>query len=386
MATDGMTASERRRCTLLFEHLGLTDRSKITFLSSLLHKMFETTTILDQHLAEHGASVHSAVSRMHVSENPQEPPSHRWIRVVDRLGFFTDAYDHAERIVDAIAGANAVMLGNFKVTGKKGAEDSAQLLSGCVTASYKNATTTGDPSPHRDRRKAAVPAVGVVVSVGGRVNEAAVAVIANGLGGPAAGGAAGSTTGAQSKGIGVPGGEGAGAPPCDTINGKAPIPRRGKVGSATADHPAHSNEARSLFQDGLEPEEPPPIASKIPSENIFDRQPVVDPRSTAIAVVSSVLKVAANRENGRNVLRQLLVDSLLGLARSGPRAPPMPPRSLSPTGTNRLGGDLSPTLPPLGTLAAALHPVRRAGTARWIVAVKITSLHSLLRELSIKAG
>jgi len=45
--------------------------------------------------------------------------------------------------VDAIAGANAVMLGNFKVTGKKGAEDSAQLLSGCATASYKNATTTG---------------------------------------------------------------------------------------------------------------------------------------------------------------------------------------------------------------------------------------------------
>jgi len=165
-----------------------------------------------------------------------------------------------------------------------------------------------------------------------------VAVIANGLGGPAAGGAAGSMTGAQSKGIGVPGGGGAGAPPCDTINGKAPVPRRGKVGSATADHPAHSNEARSLFQDGLEPEQPPPIASKIPSENIFDRQPVVDPRSTAIAVVSSVLKVAANRENGRNVLRQLLVDSLLGLARSGPRAPPMPPRSLCPTGTNRLGG------------------------------------------------
>jgi len=99
-AMDGMTASESRRCTLLFEHLGLTDRSKITFLSSLLHKMFEATTILDQHLAEHGASVHSAVSRMLASENLQEPPSHRWIRVVDRLGFFTDAYDHAERIVN----------------------------------------------------------------------------------------------------------------------------------------------------------------------------------------------------------------------------------------------------------------------------------------------
>jgi len=199
------------------------------------------------------------------------------------------------------------MLGNSKVTGKKGAEDGAQLLSGGATASYKNATTTGgdgsvaavgrpqDPSPDRDRREAAVPAVKVVVSVGGSVNEAAVAVIANGPGGPAAGGAAGSTTGAQSKGIGVPGGGGAGAPPCDTTNGKAPIPRRSKVVSATADHPAHSNEARGLFQDGLEREEPPRIAGKIPSENIFDRQPVVDPPSSAIAVDSSVLKVAANR-------------------------------------------------------------------------------------------
>lgn len=103
------------------------------------------------------------------------------------------------------------------------------------------------------------------------------------------------------------------------------------------------------------------------------------------------------------MLRQLPVDSLLGLARSGPRTPPMPPRSLSPTGTPadweevmRLSlrwwsfwcslHDLSPAIPPLGTLAAALHPVRRAGTAQWIVAVKMTSLHSLLRELSIKAG
>lgn len=37
---------------------------------------------------------------MVVSENPREPPSHRWIRVLDRLGFFSDGDKHAERIVN----------------------------------------------------------------------------------------------------------------------------------------------------------------------------------------------------------------------------------------------------------------------------------------------
>jgi len=94
----------------------------MTFLFLFLRNLYDAASKLDLHLAPYGTALHCAVSRMVVSTNPQEAPTHRWIRVVDRLGFFTDArspericnlslafaYRHLE--ADALAEANALLL------------------------------------------------------------------------------------------------------------------------------------------------------------------------------------------------------------------------------------------------------------------------------------
>jgi len=83
-----------------FDVLGITDAVKVSYLSTLLRLFYEAATKLDMHLAPHGASLHSAVSRIITSANPTEAPRHRWIRVVHRLGFFTDKDLHAQRVVN----------------------------------------------------------------------------------------------------------------------------------------------------------------------------------------------------------------------------------------------------------------------------------------------
>jgi len=83
-----------------FDILGITDAVKVAYLSTLLRLFYEAATKLDTHLAPHGACLHSALSRIITSTSPNEPPRHRWIRVVDRLGFFTDKDLHAQRIVN----------------------------------------------------------------------------------------------------------------------------------------------------------------------------------------------------------------------------------------------------------------------------------------------
>jgi len=86
--------------TEFFEVLGITDATKVSYLSTLLRHFYEAAVKLDGLLAPHGACLHSAVSRMYSSGNPHEPPRHRWIRVVDRLGVFTEKDAHAQRIVN----------------------------------------------------------------------------------------------------------------------------------------------------------------------------------------------------------------------------------------------------------------------------------------------
>jgi len=81
-------ASDRHLFLQFFNHLGIEDEVQLVFLSTMLRNVFDTTSKLDRHLAKYGASLHCAVSRMVVSKNPREAPSHRWIRVLDRLGFF----------------------------------------------------------------------------------------------------------------------------------------------------------------------------------------------------------------------------------------------------------------------------------------------------------
>jgi len=91
-------AKEPEEDALFLESLGITDTPKVSFLASLLRDVYETSAKLDLHLKPHGASFHSAISRLLTTDIPHDVPSLFWIRVVDRMGFFTDGDDHAERI------------------------------------------------------------------------------------------------------------------------------------------------------------------------------------------------------------------------------------------------------------------------------------------------
>ncbi|OSX79366.1 hypothetical protein BU14_0079s0010 [Porphyra umbilicalis] len=106
-----------------FRSLRLTNNTKVAFLGRQLQTFYEIATTLDEHLNPTGAALHTAISRMCLPDNPLHAPHHRWIRVHDRLGFFSDEDEHSSRIVnvglsyayrhkelDAIADANALQL------------------------------------------------------------------------------------------------------------------------------------------------------------------------------------------------------------------------------------------------------------------------------------
>ncbi|GAB0496772.1 hypothetical protein MMPV_008088 [Pyropia vietnamensis] len=121
------SAAEQRLYVQFFHQLDRTDQKKPPFLCVLLQSLYDAATKMDLHLAPYGAALHCAVSRMVVSANPEEAPTHRWNRVVDRLRLFADANAHSERIVniglayayrhleaDALAEANALLLRRAK--------------------------------------------------------------------------------------------------------------------------------------------------------------------------------------------------------------------------------------------------------------------------------
>lgn len=83
-----------------FQTLSILDVQKVQILARHLHSLYDQTTKLDRQLAPTGAVIHIAVSRMCEAENALAAPQHRWIREFDLLGFFSDALDHACRIVD----------------------------------------------------------------------------------------------------------------------------------------------------------------------------------------------------------------------------------------------------------------------------------------------
>lgn len=116
-------ANVRAEYLRFFEALGVVEPANIHTLERLLHTFFEVAMQLDSHLASVGATLHAAVSRMTEMDNPAAPPRHRWIRIIDRLGFFPDHDQHAKRIikmrlayayrhkeVDLVTAANALHL------------------------------------------------------------------------------------------------------------------------------------------------------------------------------------------------------------------------------------------------------------------------------------
>jgi len=423
-AEPGTNAAERRLYVQFFQHLGITEQKNMTFLCSLLRNLYDAASKLDLHLAPYGAALHCAVSRMVVSTNPQEAPTHRWIRVVDRLGFFTDANSHSERIVnlglafayrhleaDALAEANALLLRKSQPASNQQVAPTAGALprGGAVVS-----TTTDDPAAAA-RRVELEPGE---MDRGGDDGEQLVpmegrVISANGLAGELAG-RNGSLVGDGREGEGLlpPGGMVVSttilAP--GSSRGAGDARRSGASGSAGAGDDADDADSSSIHEAAgagaaADVDDTEVIDDgdswTIPPYALFDEQPTVQPSASAVKVVVSVLRTVMDKPDGKDVLRKLLIDGLLCLARS--RLEPPPAGTTRPTGAKaeadaiwrmcrawwphwKAPQDLGSTKPPDGTLAFLLNRKRLAASSRWAILVNMTGTNSALEDLSVKTS
>jgi len=379
MADAELSSTERRLYVSFLENLGIFDDKQNVFLASLLRNVFEASFQLDFHLAPHGAALHSAVSRMQVSENPQEAPTHRWIRVVDRLGFFSDNNSHAERVVnvglafayrhlevDAVAKSNALLLAKAQPTAAHAVdEDDCPKLppGGTVVASTRAGGTDGsggtggagdelDELPPIDlplgqtgeEEEAALPPGGLSFSNLPPLSDGEMANGAGFFGGPTTSVGGSIATAALIGGDGAA--KGAPAEPDQDV----PLPHGGSTltlgGRASSDgRTVRSSEALAAAgrdvlghlapvaepedggaleagSGGIDENEDEAIlgaSSDAPPHVVYDRQPTVVPTEFAVKTVAAVLKGLQDRLDGMAVLRQLLDDRVLVLGRSSPR-------------------------------------------------------------------
>jgi len=385
-----------------FEALGITDQQKTTFLGRLLEQFYDIGAKLDEHLAPTGAVLHCAVSRMVAGENPLDPPHHRWIRIHDRIGFFSNHDDHSCRVInnglsfayrykelEAIAEANALVLEEVRlaISQRRGSAGSAPRLA----------------------RPAPLVAGADDVPIGGRVlRDDGVAARRGGGGGPGDASAQGQagTAGAGAQGGLSAGGEDTGddleiptggvelrrdPTPCVAgadvpENGGLVVPRR-----PVSDTPA----VKSATADPLM------VTPVTPASLFVAEQPYVAPSSESVEVVTAVLETYLQRDDAKGVIRQLLVDGLLcwGRLHSGQTSKAAAgvisateagtgwpavrqlltqrwPMWSAPTKTE-------PVLPPEGSVSRHTHPGREVRTSRWKVKVDMTAVNPIIKRLEV---
>lgn len=366
-----MSRAERQLYLQFFHHLGIMDDQKTGFLASLLRNVFDACSKLDMHLAPHGAAVHAAVSRMVVPTNPRDAPSYRWIRVVDRVGYFSDADSHAVRLVnmglsyayrfleaDAVAASNATLL------------DQTQQAAACLTASAAAVKSNGrvrtggvevavKKKGDGGASSSALPAHGALPS-DGALGDADEHVTAGGPRASNNGGTSRDPGGAvgdellddrpvRDGGV-VVGGRAAAGRSLSEILGAAvekgrpnsaggaaqgrlenavetPVVAGGVVVSVGGSRSQGASAGGSLDMNddplaGLTDIEDDGSDADVnsPAHVIHENQPHVLPSSTAVEAVGSVLRTVSQRrdDTGKGILRKLLIDSLLCLVRTEP--------------------------------------------------------------------
>jgi len=383
-----MSKAERRLYVSFFENLGISDDKQTVFLAALLRNVFEASSKLDSHLAPHGASLHSAVSRMQVSDNPREAPTHRWIRVVDRLGFFSDSNAHAERIVnvglsfayrhmevDALAEANAILLGNVQTTADQttdgdeivvlprggvdvtpmgggtsaGAGAGAGASAGAGAGGVAGVDATGDDKDglppidepmqrEEEGEESALPEGGMsfpnlsppfalgAANAGGRSGGPSASVVTSVNATTATDGAPAAEAAGAAEGQETPLPTGGIEFQLDGANPLANFPQDksgaaadAEIGARGGAAPAGAAPSMEGSIDADEEEEDDGGSSASPPHVIHDRQPTVVPTSFALETVKAVLTGLQDRIDGMAVLRQLLDDSVLVLGRSSSR-------------------------------------------------------------------
>jgi len=438
-----VTRAERRIYSQFFEHLGISDNHQTAFLCTLLRNVYESTSKLDSHLAPHGASIHSAVSRMLVSDNPREAPCHRWIRVFDRMGFFADDDRHAERVVncglayayrymeaDALVEANAVLLGTVVqkaqvLSGDQGDEEEdildgrvvVQSKSGAAaasTASKVPSTSAADAGRNGSDHELALPPGDSVASL---------------LPTPAASRRSRGGDYSDDEPILPDGGRvvGTGRPGCSPLPSSsaaqhgslehAPARYQGRLDAACAEDveeasildggmvvstgggrlPAAPGGASSDDADEIDNEED--RGGPSPSHLVHERQPKIFPNDHATDTVGGILRSVGSQPDGADILRKLLDDSLLCLAHTAPGAESTTARtdphgsSSEWTAVNKINDkwrptwespqDLGAVLPPEGTFAHRANRKRRAASSRWNVLVDMSAINRVLEEIDV---
>jgi len=385
-AAAGLSTADRLMNHQFFEHLGISDTKQLSFVAKTLHTAYEAIFKLDTNLAPYGASLHCAVSRMIVPTNPEEAPTHRWIRDLDRLGFFADGDEHAERIinvglsfayrhleVDALVGANVALLEKRRT--------STALSSGTVVGregAVRGADAAAADAVH-GRGEQDVPVGGVAIARGGIVFPNASAGVAR----DGAASAAGSATAGGDASTVPPGG--------DILWRHAAGGRAGRAANEDQDKLDDDEDDNDAGRDTARP------------HLIFERQPAVKPSATAVQTVKAVLLAVGDRADAIVVLRQLLRDSVLRLALTAPDA-----ASAGQTlPTSRAAGkadwaaitsltkvwwlmwvapqDHKTAVPPDGTMAAVQNQVRPARTSRWGVRVDMSGVIPTVQQLAVKA-
>ena len=428
MADGGVSAAEQQLYLQFFKHLGITDDNQMTgFLASLLRNVFDACSKLDMHLVPYSATVHSAVSRMIVPNNPRDAPSYRWIRVVDRVGFFSDDDAHAVRIVNIglsyayrFLGADAISVANAALLDKT--QQSANRLpavvchGGGATAARVESAGLGNIPPLVDAVppsgvEKALPPGGAVVSIGG------VAVAGGCAAGPIPSDLQGDAPGARGS---ASTGQGAASPAGNSA--EQPFPAGGIVVSRASRADAGETDAALVdavhdalldplgdplagLEDAVEEEDGADANEEAPSHVVYERQPHVVPSTTAVDAVSAVLRTVGQRNDsaGKDVLRKLLTDSLLCLVRTDPGSGVTGGAAAWTTGSgkdwlavNKLTGrwwpmwkapdNLGSVTPPSGTVASVVNRTRAARSSRWIVLLDMSEIKKPVEELSVRSS
>jgi len=403
-------STQLKEYNLFLQSLGITDREKVSFLSPLLRDLYRTAAKLDKYLEPHGAAFHSAISRLLTTDNPTDVPTHCWIRVVDRLGFFTDHDAHAQRIVniglsfayrhkqvDALAGINALALDQAKSAPAQGLKN--DVPHGGVLLAVGKGADAGGSGARGASADEAVPVGGTVLAARGAPNSATGAGASAGErdGGATQSPPAGGTVVANHRDLAhlpppaqalrVPGGTGGGIVETLLLAGGSVVAKHGLTKASPTDQDQDDSDGGSEDAQGVGL-----------AENVHEIQPTITPTSTAVDCVTFVLRTVRDRKDAIDVLRQLLADSLLCLVRKR-RQEGFKFKDKTKNGRPRTEWtdvndvtdrwwatwvarrDSISCLPEVGTVAAVANPTRRALTSRWCLIVKMDSINEIVKQL-----
>jgi len=407
-----------------FRKLGILDAQKGIFLASLLRGFREAALRLDTHLAPLGASVHAAVSRMYAADNPNDLPQHRWIRVVDRSGFFTDTDEHARRVIniglsfayrhmelDALAADHAVLLREYRLKGTAAAAERAEsqgatdfVPSGGVVVAAR-AGTSAPPESAGDGGVEAGAGPGAP-----RVATSALAPVS--VGAHASGGvtAAGEAPATNEDGGLVPeGGVVVRRRTKDDNNvGEVSLGGPPKIGTAGDSGDAQDRQTLITSSTGGNANDTHNVehndddihtAVRVSRSVVLKTQPTVKPTASAVTAVCSVLEALKDLEDIRIHLRDLMDKSLLCLARAAPGTAAQPSVGVFSatadgtwTGVTRMLSRWWPlwkevpgaptTIPPEGTLTFKRNPGRKARSSPWMILVDMTAINPTMMRLA----